>query len=292
MAPPDLRSLPSIDALQELHAAAARRFDIGEAAIAAVPGSEIGLRLLPLLDPPRPWRIVAPGYRTHAAALPGASTIDAGALADEVGRGGTILLANPNNPDGHRWPRRELIEAARRLSERGGMLVVDEAFADALPEASILPLLACDDRVLVFRSFGKFYGLAGVRLGFVCGTGAMVASIARQLGSWPVSATAIVCGTAAYADDRWGETTLERLGEDAAALDRLLATHGLEARGHCPLFRLVETNDAPAIFERLARAGILVRPFDDEPRWLRFGLPPGADAVARLDDALGARNRG
>lgn len=286
-APPDLRGLPTDAALERLCAVAAQRFGVGVSAVAAVPGSEIGLRMLSRQELPRPWRIVSPGYRTHAAALPGARAIDAGMVAEEAGRGGTILLAHPNNPDGHVWRPDALLAVARRLARGGGVLVVDEAFVDAVPGASILPLLASDDRVIVFRSFGKFYGLAGLRLGFVCGAPALVARIAAGLGSWPVSSPAIAYGTAAYADDAWITAMQATLVEASAALDRILAGHGLAARGACPLFRLIETDDAATLFARLAGAGILTRPFDHSPRWLRFGLPADGEALARLDRALG-----
>lgn len=282
---PDLHGLPSGMALDGLCAAAAARFGTMRT-VAALPGSEIGLRLLPRLDPPRPWRVVAPGYRTHAAALPGARMIDADALVDEARHGGTILLANPNNPDGRLWSPTDLLAVARRLAREGGVLVVDEAFVDAVPDASVLPLLSPTDRVVVFRSFGKFYGLAGVRLGFVGGAPDLVTGIAAELGSWPVSTLAIVCGTAAYADAAWSVEMRDTLFRASEALDRVLSRHGLVARGDCPLFRLVETRDAADIFVRLARAGILVRPFDHSPQWLRFGLPADAGALARLDDAL------
>ncbi|TCP32744.1 aminotransferase class I/II-fold pyridoxal phosphate-dependent enzyme [Sphingomonas sp. BK235] len=281
-----LRALPSPSDLAALHQAAAGAFAAREVAITALPGSEIGLRALGGLALPKPWHVVAPSYRTHAAALPGARSIGAEAV-DEVARGGgTLLLANPNNPDGRAWPGDRLIGLARTLASRDGVLVIDEAFADALPEASVLPLLARDDRVLVFRSFGKFFGLAGIRLGFACGAAALVGALAARLGSWPVSTIALRLGTAAYRDDDWIATTRTRLTQAAAALDGVLHAHALVPQGACPLFRLVERDDAALIFERLARAGLLVRPFSDAPTRLRIGLPGDASALRRLDAAL------
>ncbi|MBW6526107.1 aminotransferase class I/II-fold pyridoxal phosphate-dependent enzyme [Sphingomonas sp. RHCKR7] len=281
-----LRALPSPAELAELHRAAAAAFEARDAAITALPGSEIGLHALAGLGLPRPWHVVAPSYRTHAAALPGAATIEA-AVAEAVARGGgTLLLANPNNPDGRCWPAARLLELARAIGERGGVLVIDEAFADAVPGASALPYLARDDRVLVFRSFGKFFGLAGVRLGFALGGAELVGALAARLGSWPVSTAALRIGTAAYRDAAWIAATRERLAAAAASLDGVLTAHGLVPLGACPLFRLVEHVDAPLLFERLARAGILVRPFDESPARLRLGLPGDAAALARLDAAL------
>lgn len=284
-----LRALPSPAELSALHQAAVAAFGAHGAAITALPGSEIGLRALAGLALPRPWHVVAPSYRTHAAALPGATSIEAAAVEAVARGGGTLLLANPNNPDGRCWPAARLIELAQTLAERDGVLVVDEAFADAVPGASVLPLLARDDRVLVFRSFGKFFGLAGVRLGFAAGGAALVGALAARLGSWPVSTAALRIGTAAYRDTAWITATRERLAAARAALDGVLTAHDLAPIGACPLFRLVERGDVPLLFERLARAGILVRPFNEAPERLRVGLPSDAAALARLDAALGDR---
>ena len=176
-----------------------------------------------------------------------------------------------------------LIECVPNFSEGRDRGIAD-AIADAIAGASILPLLRADDRVVALRSFGKFYGLAGVRLGFVAGASRAVERVAALLGGWPVSATALAYGTAAYRDMEWAARMRTRLAADAAALDALLATHGLAARGGCPLFRLVESPEAGGLFAALATAGILTRPFDDHPDRLRFGLP--ARGYDRLADAL------
>nr|WP_233150836.1 aminotransferase class I/II-fold pyridoxal phosphate-dependent enzyme [Sphingomonas sp. BT553] len=282
----DWRALPSVSALRALTDAAAAAFDAPDIAIAAVPGSEIALRSLAHLSLPEPFHVIAPSYRTHLAALPGARAIDRDAVLRGGVIDGTLLLANPNNPDGEMIAPDTLLRLARDLAARGGVVVIDEAFADAMPGGSVLPLLTADDRVLVLRSFGKFFGLAGLRLGFVCGAVDLVAAVAERMGSWPVSSAAIAWGTAAYRDRAWIDATRVRLAGKSAALDRVLRGHGLTPRGECPLFRLVQTGTAGAIFERLARAGILTRPFDYAPDWLRIGLPDGPDALARLDEAL------
>lgn len=278
-------ALPSRSALARLETTAARAFGMRSCAIAALPGSEIGLRLLDTLALPAPAAVVRPAYGTHAAALPGA----AGVTLDDLKQARTVLLANPNNPDGRLIALDRLLAMARALALRGGWLVVDEAFADAHPDASILPLLREGDPVLVLRSFGKFYGLAGIRLGFVCGPEAMVDRLRRRLGHWPVSSAAIAIGTAAYCDTAWREATRDRLVAAAGALDAVLHRHGLPPHGASPLFRLVDTPDAAALFEHLAQRGILTRPFDYAPTWLRVGLPADAAALRRLDRALDDR---
>ncbi|TPG52952.1 aminotransferase class I/II-fold pyridoxal phosphate-dependent enzyme [Sphingomonas glacialis] len=281
----DPYALPSPSRLAALEDAAAAAFGMTCGAIAAVPGSEIGLRLLATMGLPGPACVVAPSYGSHAAAFPNATPVAGDALAGAEWR--SALLANPNNPDGRLLAPETLLALTRSRAADGGWLVIDEAFADCVAGASVLPLLDADDRVLVFRSFGKFYGLAGVRLGFVCGPEAIVARYRERLGSWPVSSAAIEIGIAAYRDVAWQGATRIRVAAQAAALDEVLRRHGLAPRGDCPLFRLVEMPDAGLLFERLAAAGILTRPFDYAPDWLRIGLPGSADALARLDRSLG-----
>lgn len=287
----DQTKLPSKAALAELEAVAARRFGVRSDGVAALPGSEIGLRLLATMGLPGPVGVVLPGYRTHLDAFLEVVRIAIEDLAETASQGAvrTILLANPNNPDGRLIAPEHLIATARALTARGGWLVVDEAFADSVDGASILPLLGDSDHVLVLRSFGKFYGLAGVRLGFACGNPAMVHRLRQRFGDWPVSATAIALGTAAYRDTAWIDRARIDLAARADRLDDVLARHGFDAIGACPLFRLIETAQAGHVFERLGEAGILTRPFDYAANWLRFGLPGDGQAFARLDRALADR---
>jgi len=280
----DPAPLPCPRALGRLEAAAARHFGTDPARVAAVPGSEVAIRLLPALGLARPVVAAEPAYGTHGAVAD--ERVPFATLTRAAGRRATMLLANPNNPDGRVLDRAVLLNLAKRQAEAGGWLAVDEAFADASPALGILPGLAADTPMLVFRSFGKFFGLAGVRLGFVVGPPAVIARYRALLGDWPVGAQATAWGTAAYADRAWIEDARAALAARAAALDRLLARHGLRVAGACPLFRLVEDARAGALFERLARAGILTRPFAYRPDWLRLGLPADAAAAERLDDAL------
>ena len=282
----DHRALPSRSGLAELEAAAAAAFGL-TGAIAAVPGTEIALRLLDTLGLSAPTVTVQPAYGTHAEALPGAR----GAAIDDLMEvsAGTVLLANPNNPDGRLTAPDQLLAFARSLGARGGCLVVDEAFADAHEDASILPLLGKNDPVLVLRSFGKFYGLGGVRLGFVCGWRKMVDRLRLRFGDWPVSSAAISFGIAAYRDTAWQRSTRDWLANAAQALDEVLRCYGLHPSGASPLFRLIDTPDAAGLFNHLARRGILTRPFDYAPTWLRVGLPADAAALLRLDRTLADR---
>jgi cobalamin biosynthetic protein CobC len=279
----DWRALPDEQALVALEAAAAAHFGVRAANLCAVPGTEIGLRLVgAMIDGPAVR--VGPGYRTHAAMLSAAREIAAAALENAIDA--SILLANPNNPDGHVVSPSLLDAHLIRLAGSPHWLIVDEAFADASPAASIADRINDGRPLILFRSFGKFFGLAGVRLGFVLGPHALIERVRAGLGSWPVSSAALAIGTAAYHDRAWTEKMRAQLQAEATALDGILLRHGLYPRGDCPLFRLVETEDAFGLFDHLARQAILTRPFDHDPRLLRIGLPGSDTALARLDRAL------
>ena len=274
----DWRSLPDPAALAELEAAAAAHFGADPAHVCAVPGSEIGLRMVGrILNLPACY--LSPGYRTHGAVFADSAPV---ADLEDIPADGVLLLANPNNPDGRVFTPARL----RECEARARWLIVDEAFADCMPHISIAGEVGDGRRLIVLRSFGKYFGLAGVRLGFVLGPAQIVAACRAMLGDWPVSAAAIAIGQAAYRDRDWIDATTEALRARAGELDVLLARHGLAARGGCPLFRLVEQADAWQLFERLARRAILTRPFSYRPDWLRFGLPPDDHAMERLDKAL------
>lgn len=277
----DWRRLPERGALAELEAAAAAAFGVAARHVCTVPGSEAGMRLTGRLIGGAAHH-VAPGYRTHGEMFPDSRAVG---WPDAAACDGTLILANPNNPDGRRADPALMREWLGRRAE-AGWLIVDEAYADGDPAFSVAPDVADARRLIVFRSFGKFFGLAGVRLGFVLGPESFVARLRAMLGAWPVSAAATAIGTAAYRDGDWVAATRRRLQADAQALDALLARRGFRAIGTCPLFRLIETADAPALFERLARAAILTRPFAERPDWLRIGLPADAAAMARLEEAL------
>lgn len=277
----DWQRLPDPDMLARLEAVAAVCFGVDARHVCAIPGSEIGLRLVgSLID--RPAQHIAPSYRTHGEMVAGSTPVAAETARDHDG---TLILANPNNPDG-RVTGAATMQALLDGRGPGGWLLVDEAFADTDPAASIAPLVDDGQRLIVFRSFGKFFGLAGVRLGFVVAPQTIVAALRERLGAWPLSAAAIAIGTAAYADRDWISAARQRLTDEAAAFDALLARQGYRPTGACPLFRLIEIDDAHALFERLAQRAILTRPFADQPRWLRLGLPADADALARLEAAI------
>ena len=286
VAPDTLARLPAAGALDRLLAAARHAYSVlaPAAAIAAVPGTDLALRLLPLVVPPGPVAIVSPTYSGHVEAWRDrAPRIVRDPTATEAAM--IVVLANPNNPDGRRTDPEVLVKLAAEVAQRGGVLVVDEAFADAAPDLSIIPHIDALP-IIALRSFGKFFGLPGLRLGFVVGRQSYVQRLAALLGDWPVSTPAIAIGTAALSDTAWRSATRSRLATDASLLRTLLGRHRLTVLGGTDLFVLVETADAFALHQRLARAGIWTRAFAEHPTWLRFGLTGDAASFQRLDDAL------
>lgn len=274
--------LPFGTEIAALEAVAAAAFGLDEpACVLATAGAEVGLRLLPQALGRRVVHIVGPTYSGHAAAwlLADARLVD---VEDEAG---AVVVVNPNNPDGHVHRRDELLTLADRLAARGGWLIVDESFADAVDEPSIAT--AGYPRIVALRSFGKFYGLAGMRLGFVLGDPALIGRLRAWQGDWPVSADAIAAGLAAYADPAWTLRTRARLTREAGRLDKALRGAGFDVVEGTSLFRLAKADDVGARFEALCSRGILTRPFDDDPTRLRFGLPPSW-AWRRVEAALRA----
>ncbi|UUL82841.1 aminotransferase class I/II-fold pyridoxal phosphate-dependent enzyme [Sphingomonas qomolangmaensis] len=275
-----LTHLPTPDALATLEATAAAAFGTSAAGVVAVPGSDLALRLLGRMIGGHA-AVAGPGYSGHVAMWAGrAVAAGLGSLADSARTGETVVVARPNNPDGHVVD----IATLERLAERDDWLIVDEAFVDATPELSLAG--QAWDSLIVLRSFGKFYGLAGLRLGFVIAPPAIVQGLRELLGDWPVSGPAIAIGTAAYADRDWAAMQVARVTEAAARLDGLFAGAGLRVAGGTALFRLVETPHAHALFDHLAQRGILTRPFADRPQALRLGLPGTPAAWDRIDTAL------
>ncbi|MBT9473922.1 MAG: threonine-phosphate decarboxylase CobD [Pseudomonadota bacterium] len=276
-----LTRLPDPDEIAALEAAAAAAFGVTPDRVAAVPGAEAALRALPRLLGARSVAIASPTYGAHAEAwrLAGAKVqcVAPGELASVASE--AVVVVNPNNPDG---ARHDDLEPGDRW------LIVDESFVETAPELSVAA--RAGHRLIVLRSFGKFYGLAGVRLGFVIAEPGLAARIGAQFGDWPVSAEAIAAGTAAYADSAWRERTAARLTKDAARLDAMLTRAGFEILGGTSLFRLAATPDAAHRFIDLARGGVLTRPFPDQPTWLRFGLPKPKD-WPRLQAALEGSRR-
>lgn len=294
--------LPDDD--DDLEEVAARHYGCTRAL--AMAGTQAAIRLLPEVLPAGPIAIGLLTYGEYAPAFMRAGfcverfvtpqfakTTDA-AFVLEPGRAlpahlKHLVLVNPNNPGTERFAPDVLEDWHRQLAARGGTLIVDEAFVEALPALSVASRA---DRagLIVLRSIGKFFGLAGARVGFVLASAQIDRAIRLRRGPWTVSGPARAVVRAALLDTAWQEEARDRLAASSARLARLLETFGLEAR-HTPLFAWVGHTDARQWQDRLARHGVWVRRFDVVPG-LRFGLPVDEDSAwARLEAALrGARS--
>jgi cobalamin biosynthetic protein CobC len=270
----------------ELAAAACRYY--GAPRMLAVAGTQAAIQALPRLRPPSRIAVSSPSYAEHAHHWSRhghvARPVAYDALADAVGSSDVVVVCNPNNPTGATVPREELLRWADMLAARGGWLVVDEAFADTDSTHSVADQ-AERPGLIVLRSVGKFFGLAGVRLGFVAAHAALLDALDEELGPWQVSGPAQLIGKAALLDDAWQRQARSALHTAGQRLAALLATHGIDSSG-TNLFRWWPEHAPEAFHEHMARRGIWVRLFREGPRGIRIGLPPDEAAWSRLAGAL------
>ncbi len=279
--------LPDAAATTDLVAAASTYYGAPSAAhVVPAPGTQLLLPLVAGLARPGRAAVLSPTYNEHGrcAALAGHRVTETRDLA-ALGDADLAIVTSPNNPDGKIIDRDVLLSLAARLRSRGGILVVDEAFMDVGPAGASVAADATRN-IIVLRSFGKFFGLAGLRLGFALLDPQLASRLSALLGPWPVSGPALAIGSTALTDTLWIERTRRDLARAAARLDAMLRRAELEVVGGTSLFRLVQMPAADALFQHLGRDGLLVRTFPDHPTWVRFGLPANEAAWQRLAGSL------
>jgi cobalamin biosynthetic protein CobC len=262
-------ALPDADAAKALERAARRFWNIPDSAqVLAAPGASALIARIPSLRPAGRVDIPQPTYNEHLAAF---QTAGWSQSTDADAR----VLVHPNNPTGT-WHDPSALTAP--------LTIVDESFADVAPEHSLISETAQTGRIIL-KSFGKFWGLAGLRLGIAIGHPELIEPLRNALGPWPVSGPALTIGARALADPDWAAATRARLTTDAARLDALMQAAGAQLHGGTPLFRLYRVPNAAAWQERLARHQIWTRIFPYSQNFLRLGLPAPAD-WPRLEAAL------
>ncbi|MBF0326055.1 threonine-phosphate decarboxylase CobD [Magnetospirillum moscoviense] len=271
--------LPGQPEEQAARAAARHAFGCPSAELVMAGGSSALILALAFSQAPSAVTVVGPTYGEHARAwsLAGHKVTEIDSLPDA---GEVVVVVNPNNPDGRHILPAHLLA----LAERCRLLVVDEAFGEVTPELSVAA--SASDSLVVLRSFGKFYGLAGLRLGFALTGSALGRALTARLGPWPVSGMALAVAAKALADDGWAQATRAHLASQADRLDEVLIGAGLNVVGGTSLFRLAAHPQAAMIYDRLGRAGILVRAFLGRPNLLRVGLPANQAELERLGAAL------
>jgi len=262
-------ALPDEAAFKSLETAARRFWNIPpQADILAAPGASALIAQMPSALSGQSVYIPPPTYNEHKAAFDEAgwnASDDADAL----------VVVHPNNPDGHLWE-------ASSLSARQS--IIDESFCDVAPDQSLIDL-SRREGVIVLKSFGKFWGLAGLRLGFAIGDPNIIGKLRTKLGPWQISGPALEIGATALEDVDWASQTRTDLSQSANRLDTLMQNEGAIPCGGTSLFRLYETEDAAAWQNKLAEHHIWSRIFPYSKTWLRLGLPP-SDRWAQLENAL------
>ncbi|KJV33326.1 threonine-phosphate decarboxylase CobD [Luteibacter yeojuensis] len=268
-----------------------------------VAGTQAAIQALPRLRPRSRVGVLAPGYAEHAHAWREAghdvALLPMGELLDRADEFDVLVFISPNNPTGETVgahfvgdifsrkatgpgaPREKMSRASALLQGRQRWVIVDEAFGDTRPETFLQPRHG----LILLRSIGKFFGLAGARAGFVAAWPALLDALREQLGPWTLTGPTRFAVTQALRDTRWQEAMRARLREESEQLADVLSGAGLLPHGGTDLFQYTRHADAARIHEGLAQRGILVRLFA-EPAALRFGLPPDDAGFARLAAAL------
>lgn len=251
----------------------------GARQVLALPGSQAAIQLLPRLRPPGLVVALEPSYAEYVAAWSAAGhtvrRCAAEALPLAAAAADAVVIGNPNNPTGSRFSRRALLDMAQQLDTRHGWLIVDEAFADADENSESLAAVAgsaAANNIVVLRSIGKFFGLAGARVGFAIARDSILTPLAEAVGPWALAHPSRLAARAALADIDWQRAQRVRLQRDGKRLHALLAASGLGESSGTALFRYLAREDARELHEFFARQGILLRLFA-QPAAVRVGLP-------------------
>ena len=279
----DYNSLPSNTLLQNCKGACLKFFGCrNHNELLIAPGSQILISQLPHIFQNKKVAIISPTYGEHAPAWKSGghhvelvqSLSKAEAINPDI-----ILLVNPNNPNGNFFDSDTLHRVAENQKSKGGYLIVDEAFIDIMPEKSCSKFSDMDG-LIILRSFGKFFGLGGVRLGAMIAPDEICYAINQRIGPWAVSSSALSIATQAYLDEAWINSQKHELRFCAKKMDQMLISVGCDIIGGTDLFRLVSFNRSKDLFQHLGEEGIYVRHFEYNDQWLRFGL------IAKNDNSM------
>jgi len=281
--------LPDQGIVQDLKEAAAFYYGVSDTNyVIPVSGTQTLLQILPhLFEKPKRVRIVGPTYKEHENCwkLAGHDVQEVNDIFTAQEESDIIIIVNPNNPTGDVYSPDILLDIADQQHQKGGLLIVDGAFMDCTPSLDISSHVGVEGLV-VLRSFGKFFGLAGIRLGFVLASGSLGDRLKEGVGPWSVNGPALEIGRRALRDVKWIKWMRAELANQTQRLDRILIQGGLEVAGGTSLFRYCTHENAHEVYEHLARQGVLVRPFADQPNHIRIGLPGSEAHWQRLKNAL------
>ncbi len=272
----DWTTLPGQDASLQLLDAARGFWRVPQRVdILAANGASALIAMVPNLVPAGTVSIPEPTYNEHAAGFRNAGW----QVIPELTAAEGLVVVHPNNPDGRLWSLPEMDVGSRAL------VIIDESFCDVAPDKSLVDL--CErPNIIVLKSIGKFWGLAGLRLGFAMGHPSAIAKLRELLGPWPVSGPALTIGHAALSDQNWAQDSRMLLASACQRMDAMLEKCGVSFVGGTDLFRLYRVADAADFHRTLAAHHILCRIFPYSKHWVRLGLPGSKSDWGRLERAL------
>jgi len=253
-----------------------------------VAGSQAAIQTLPLLRKKSKVGVLKPAYAEHAYSWKNAGheivELEAEKIEAHLESLDVLILVNPNNPTGQSFDKEQLLKWHDILRRHKGWLIIDEAFIDTTPEKSLSNHQVIDG-LIILRSIGKFFGLAGIRCGFVIGIEELLHTLNEKLGPWVISHPSRYVATAALLDQEWINQTQDELKQNSNRLAALLTKRGLKPNGKTDLFHWIKTPLAKQVYQNLAQQGVLTRLFP-QPLSLRFGLPKNNQQYVDLDAAL------
>ncbi|MBC07725.1 threonine-phosphate decarboxylase CobD [Thalassospira sp.] len=299
--------LPLTSELEDLKAAAKQYYGLPTSAhLVAAPGTQALIQTIPFWLKDRSGgqagtvNVMGPTYGEHERCWrragydcdihqtdPADRITHATSILQAAAPGAVVILVNPNNPDGALFAPSDIVELGKLAHARNCWLLVDEAFMDCKPDQSVCSQIDQMPSTIILRSFGKFFGLAGARLGCAVMAVDLASDLENRIGPWAIPGPTLVVGTTALLDQDWQEDARARLSSDAERLDRIISENSqLVLTGGTSLFRYYEGSDCDALADHLGKQGILVRLFDHDPNKVRFGLPGHERDWDRLEKAM------
>lgn len=278
----ELNVLPQRSKIQALCDAALKSCG-ATAPISAISGVQSVIQILPRLFPKSKVVQIWPSYNEYPKNFSRLGwEVETFSNVDDAKGADIAVLVNPNNPSGEIWSPAEILNLAKTVK----FLIIDESFIECSEVSSIAPYLDAQSNILLLRSFGKFYGLAGLRLGFAIGNEKIISAIQNELGPWPVSGLSCAIGQQALLDKTWQTETRERLQSDIQIMDKLAHKQNWSLVGGTGLFRLYETPNAKNAQDFLAQSQIWSRIFSYSDTWIRLGLPGSKTEWEKLTRAF------
>ena len=269
----ELKNLPCENDINKLNKVAKKYFKTF-ACVTAVSGAQAGINILPFLFPNKTVSILSPTYNEYQNVFSKSLTkINNVEKLIQLKNSQVAIICNPNNPDGKLYCNEDLLE----ISKNVGYLIIDESYMDQYPGKSLSQKLDDQTNIIIIRSFGKFFGLAGIRLGFLISNKEINKKIEFLIGKWPISNIAINIANKALIDDVWIMNTISFLEEGSNFLDCLASKVSWKIVGGTNLYRLYETPNADHTQNKLANLKIWSRRFEYSKKWIRLGIPRKKD---------------